>query len=62
MKKVTATLDRGSATWALLTTSNAFQYDVYGANWEELVAEAECIARVHGFEIVLYNPEVAETG
>lgn len=62
MEKVTATLDRGSTTWALLTTSNGAQYDVYGANWEELVAEAEHIARVHGFEIILYNPELPETG
>lgn len=60
MSKVTAILDRCSATWALLTLSSGHQYDVYGSNWEELNAEADCIARVLGFEITLRNPEVAE--
>ncbi len=54
------TLDRQSKGWALLCLPNGDQFDVYGDDWVELVADAKALAAHLGVQIDTFNGELPE--
>ena len=54
------TLDRHTKDSAVLTLADGSQYDVYGADWSEMKADAIALASSLGVEIEIFNSEVAE--
>jgi hypothetical protein len=55
-----AELNRVDATSALLTASNGRCWDVYGSNWDEMIADAKSIAYFENLEIDLFGEEMLE--
>ncbi|MEI7892005.1 MAG: hypothetical protein WCI05_02875 [Myxococcales bacterium] len=56
----TATLDRATASYALLIASDGRVWDVNGSNWAELEADAAEIAAYEGLTIETLNSEIPE--
>jgi hypothetical protein len=54
------TLDRQSKEHAFLTLADGSVFDVYGDNWVEIVADADCLAEHLGVAIDVYNSELPE--
>lgn len=57
---MTATLDRNTAETALLTLSNGDVFEIYGADWCEMKADAIGLAASLGVEIEIFNSELPE--
>ena len=57
---VTAQLDRIDKTTGILSANDGRCWDVYGANWKEMVADAESLAAHEGLTIDMLNSELPE--
>jgi len=55
-----AELNRIDATSAILTASDGRCWDVYGSNWNEMIADAKSIAYFEDILIDLFDEEMLE--
>jgi hypothetical protein len=57
----TAQLNRIDKTTGIVSANDGRCWDVYGANWAELVADADSVAAYEGLTIEFYDSELPET-